>query len=90
MSFTEGILRELRGEPAAPKPRPTLRPVAAETPEGVALYQCHVIVMDAHDVNGPHLCAKGLELRPYDPIPYHCDMPMALVGYNWGRSVADD
>lgn len=72
-------------------PRPKLRPIAGEAPEGVALYQCRQLVPHDDGVQaGLHPCGKGLEHKPYAPIPYHCDMPMALVGYDWGRDVADD
>lgn len=81
----ESFMRDVRargGRPAAPSPR--LAPIDDETPEGVALYQCHAPV--PHD-GGYHACGKGIEEKPYRPIPIHCDQPMALIGYDWDRDV---
>lgn len=79
-------LRMLSGR--APTPRPAVRPLEGEAPEGVAQYVCTQVVMPADPRHAPHLCGKTLEQTPYDPIPYHCDMPMTIAGYDWGRDVA--
>jgi len=79
-------LRMLGGRPAAP--RPALRPTDDATPEGVAQYACQQLIFPRDPTHQPHLCGKTVEVTPYDPIPYHCDMPMTLVGYDWARDVA--
>ena len=93
----DALMRELRGGRAAPRPR--LRPARGSgEPEGVALYQCHqpvphaILPVDGHPELAEttfHPCGKGVEAKPYEPIPMHCDAPMALVGYDWERDVAE-
>jgi hypothetical protein len=81
----DAFMKQLRGGREAPRPRPAR---AAEEPEGVALYQCRQVILPSDADHQPHLCGKGIEARPYDPVPYHCTRPMRLVGYDWERDLA--
>lgn len=78
-------LRMIGGRPATP--RPAVRPRQGEAPDGVAQYVCMQVIVPRDQTHQPHLCGKTVEVTPYAPIPYHCDMPMALSGYDWGRDV---
>lgn len=79
----DALMKQLRGGREAPKPR---APRPAE-PEGVAFYQCHVPIPHGELA---HACGKGIEARPYDPVPYHCDRPMRIIGYDWTREATGD